>query len=117
MSHIGLEPVFLKLSNDLTVHQSKISVTDLFGIDPASPSIFFAFEHNYLPYHRLVEGSLDSADVVISDKSSGELLRGLEIKLTALPDTTTCQFPDDSYGCEIVVRPNTYVLCCSKHRQ
>jgi hypothetical protein len=107
MSHIGLKPIFITLNKELKIQHQKISVSDLFRIDPASPEVFFAFEHNYFPYQRIVEGSLESADVVISNKASGRLLRGLEIKLTALPDTTTCQLLDQEYGCELVVRPNT----------
>jgi hypothetical protein len=31
----------------------------------------------------------------------------LEIKLTALPDNSTCNLSEEQYGCELVVRPNT----------
>ena len=34
-------------------------------------------------------------------------LRALEIKLTALPDNSTCNLSEEQYGCELVVRPNT----------
>jgi hypothetical protein len=41
-------------------------------------------------------------------------LQGLEIKLTALPDNTTYHLPEDRYGCELVIRPDTIVyLACS----
>jgi len=36
-----------------------------------------------------------------------QCLRGLEVKLTALPDNTACNLIEDKYGCEIVVRPDT----------
>ena len=53
-------------------------------------------------------------DLVIQKEDTGECLSGLEIKLTALPDNTTCNFNEDSYGSEIVVRPDTIVyLACS----
>lgn len=37
----------------------------------------------------------------------------MEIKLTALPDSTTDTLPEDRYSCEIVVRPSTicYLAC------
>ncbi|MEX0268069.1 HindVP family restriction endonuclease [Leptolyngbyaceae cyanobacterium UHCC 1019] len=107
MSHVGLKPVFIMLNKELKIQHQNISVSDLFQIDPASPETFFAFEHNYFPYQKIVDGSLESADVVISNKATGTLLRGLDIKLTALPDTTTCHLLDQEYGCELVVRPNT----------
>ncbi|BAZ05750.1 type II restriction enzyme [Calothrix sp. NIES-3974] len=41
-------------------------------------------------------------------------MQAIEIKLTALPDNTTCDLSEDLYGCEIVVRPDTIVyLACS----
>ena len=41
--------------------------------------------------------------------SDSRWLRALEIKLTALPDNSTCKLSDDQYGCELVVRPNTII--------
>ena len=41
--------------------------------------------------------------------SESPWLRALEIKLTALPDNSTCDFPEEEYGCELVVRPNTII--------
>ena len=44
----------------------------------------------------------------------GSILKGLEIKLTALPDNSTFNLTEENYGCEIVVRPDTIVyLACS----
>lgn len=41
-------------------------------------------------------------------------MAGLEIKLTALPDNTTCNLSEDRYGSELVVRPDSIVyLACS----
>src|SRR5690606_29491686 len=38
----------------------------------------------------------------------------LEVKLTALPDNTTCSREDSNFGCELVVRPDTIIyLACS----
>ena len=47
-------------------------------------------------------------------KSSGQALKPIEIKLTALPDHTTCELSENKYGTEIVIRPDTIVyLACS----
>jgi hypothetical protein len=41
-------------------------------------------------------------------------MQGLEIKLTALPDNSTCDLTEDKFGAEIVVRRDTIVyLACS----
>ena len=92
----------------------EISIEDVFGISPADQDIFFAFEASHSPFQKYVIGTLPRTDLVIQRKSNGECLAGLEIKLTALPDNTTCDLPDSSYGSEIVVRPDTIVyLACS----
>lgn len=47
-------------------------------------------------------------------ESNGQCLSALEIKLTALPDNSTCNLDEDCYGSEIVIRPDTIVyLACS----
>lgn len=53
-------------------------------------------------------------------RKNNSSLRGIEIKLTALPDNSTCNLSDDKFSCELVIRPDTIVyLACSiaKHFQ
>ncbi|MGK7885787.1 MAG: HindVP family restriction endonuclease [Crocosphaera sp.] len=110
MSCKNLQPVYLTLNGKLTVNHGKIDVSSLFGLDYNSPNLFFAFERDYLPYQDIVIGNLPRIDLVTMDISQNNLcLRGIEIKLTALPDNTTCELTDDKYGSEIVVRPPTIV--------
>ncbi len=91
-----------------------ISIEKVFGISPKSSDIYFAFEAQHTPFQRYVIGTLPRTDVVIQKESTGECVSGLEIKLTALPDNTTCTLNDKLYGSEIVVRPDTIVyLACS----
>jgi len=75
---------------------------------------FFSFESPFAPYQQLVTGSLPRVDVVTQLRSNGESLRPIEIKLTALPDYSTCNLSEEFYGCELVIRPDTIVyLACS----
>lgn len=105
-----LEPVYLTLDQQLKVHHTKINVAQLFGINPSSPHLFFAFESDYVSYRKTVIGKLPRVDLVTQDTSqSDSCLRGLEIKLTALPDSSTCNLTHEQYGCEIVTRPDTIV--------
>lgn len=106
-----LDSVFLKLGKDLSVEHSKIGVEEVFGISPDSPNVYFAFESEFPPYNSFVIGGLPRIDVVVINKSSRKegFLRALEIKFTALPDDQTSELPEDEYGCEIVVRPDTIV--------
>jgi HindVP restriction endonuclease len=91
-----------------------LAVEKVFGIDPLSDDIYFAFESHHSPYQKFVVGNLPRTDLVVQRESTGECLAGLEVKLTALPDNTTCELPQNQYGSEIVIRPDTIVyLACS----
>ncbi|HIF9495201.1 TPA: HindVP family restriction endonuclease [Photobacterium damselae] len=79
-----------------------------------SDSIFYGFESQYSPFNTYVRGTLPRTDLVIFNAISKECIRGLEIKLTALPDQTTFSRKENEYGSELVVRPDTIVyLACS----
>jgi len=104
---------YLSINNGSFAVQS-IDVEDMFGIAPDSSDIYFAFESTHTPFQKYVIGALPRTDLVIQRKSSGECLASLEVKLTALPDNTTCELHESNYGSEIVVRPDTIVyLACS----
>jgi type II restriction enzyme len=86
-----------------------ISVEDIFGINPASADIYFDFEAQYIPFQKYVIGKLPRTDLVILNKTTNQCLCGLEVKLTALPDNTTCTLSDDKFGSELVIRPDSIV--------
>lgn len=110
----GLNNIYLKLDHNLQIQQNEISTQDLYGISPNSENLFYAFESQFTPYNQFLIGSSPRIDLVTQQKDTGTCLRGLEIKLTALPDNTTCELEENQYGCEIVVRPDTIVyLACS----
>ena len=93
---------------------NEISIEKVFGIKATSKDIFFAFEASHTPFQKYVIGTLPRTDLVIQRKTSGKCLSGLEVKLTAIPDHTTCELDDEKYGSEIVVRPDTIAyLACS----
>ena len=107
----GLEPVYIKLAKDFSIIHKKISVVKLYGIDPKSKNIRFAFEEVFEPYRPYVNTSLPRVDVVIQETllEGIKYLTPLEVKLTALPDDLTSSFGEEDYGSEIVVRPDTIV--------
>ncbi|AUT02624.1 restriction endonuclease [Nostoc sp. CENA543] len=111
---LNLENVYIKLNSNLKVEHSSISTENFYGIDPNSDNLFYAFETQFTPYQQYLIGNLPGVDLVTQARDSGSCLQPIEIKLTALPDNTTCEFAEDYYGCEIVVRPDTIVyLACS----
>ena len=114
MNHMNINPVYLKLDEHLSISNTEISVAELFGISAESRDLFFSFESPFTPYQQLLIGNLPRIDLVTQNRDSGNCLTGLEIKLTALPDHTTCSLADDQFGSELVIRPDTIVyLACS----
>lgn len=114
LAYKGLDNVYLYLDSELKVQHGKISTEELLGINPKSDDLFFSFETQYTPYQQLVIGSLPRVDLVTQSRSNGQSLKPIEIKLTALPDNSTCHLSEEYYGCEIVIRPDTIVyLACS----
>ena len=111
MDSIGLEPVYLELNEKLEVSHAKIPVSNVFGLKPNSPDLYFGFEEAYEPYGKFVKGDLPRVDLVtFRGRSTATPLNPIEIKLTALPDNSTAWLKDDrKYGCEIVVRPDSIV--------
>ncbi|MEQ1667329.1 MAG: HindVP family restriction endonuclease [Sulfuriferula sp.] len=104
---------YLAITNG-KLNPSLISIKDIFGINADDKDAYFAFEAQHTPYQKFVIGALPRTDLVIQKESTGECLTGLEVKLTALPDNTTCDLSEALYGSEIVVRPDTIAyLACS----
>lgn len=110
----SLKNVYICLDKDLKKNHQKISAEELYGIHPKSDDLFFSFESPFTPYQQLVIGSLPRVDLVTQLRSNGQCLKAIEVKLTALPDNSTCHLSEEYYGCEIVIRPDTIVyLACS----
>jgi hypothetical protein len=114
LEHQGFENVYLKLDEKLQTYHSSISTTNLYGANPVAQDIFYSFESSYLPFQQLVIGDFPRVDLVTLSRTNNLSLRGIEIKLTALPDNSTCNLSDNRFGCELVIRPDTIVyLACS----
>ncbi|MDR0566532.1 MAG: HindVP family restriction endonuclease [Prevotellaceae bacterium] len=114
MGHKNIDNAYLTLDKKQQVRCGKVSTHKLFGIAPDSDDLFYSFESVYTPYERFVIGELPRVDLVTQKRSDGVALKGMEIKLTALPDNSTCNLSDDLFGTEIVTRPPTIIyLACS----
>lgn len=112
MASKKVDPIYLVLEEDLSITHQLITVEKLFGLPYDDNNLFFSFEESFTPYADLVIGPLPRADLVTRNSATKnkDCLAAFEIKLTALPDNSTCEVDDDSfYGCEIVVRPDTIV--------
>lgn len=86
----------------------QIPIDQLFGLKPLSTATYFSFETSFSAYDQYSVGHIPRTDLVISKTGiRPEQVAALEIKLTALPDSTTCDSDEADYGSELVVRPDT----------
>lgn len=114
MSFKGIAPVYLKTDSNNNVIHDSITGTELYRIDPLAKNAFYHFEMGFPAYSKFYTGDMEKIDLVMMNSDTDELLTALEIKLTALPDSTTKKKEEDKYSCEIVVRPPTInFLACS----
>jgi HindVP restriction endonuclease len=110
MASKSLMPVYLRLDSSSKIVHTKITTSELFGLEPFSTDLYFSFESDYTPYRTIATGGIPRTDLVTLNTSEiPSCLRCLEVKLTALPDNSTYRLSDEKYGCEIVVRPVTIV--------
>ncbi len=86
-----------------------ISTNDLLALPFDDKNLYFSFETQYTPFQKYIYGTLPRTDLVIMNLETGHCIRNLEVKLTALPDNTTCDLKENEYGSEIVIRPDTIV--------
>ena len=114
MSSKGIDPVYLCVDKENDVVHKSISSTALLGMDPLASNTFYNYEAGFSGYEKFYVGNREKIDLVVMDSDTNDNLKGLEIKLTALPDNSTKNFTEDKYSCEIVMRPPTICfLACS----
>lgn len=108
MHDSDVAPVYLRMGSRGTVEHSYLPANQLFNIAHLADA-HFTFEHAYSPYAVHVVNRLPSIDLVVQDTTKANVsVRPLEIKLTALPDETTCNERDEQqYGSELVIRRDT----------
>lgn len=119
MSYKDIKPVYLITDKENNVVHNYISGKELYRIDPLSKYAFYNFEASFPAYDKFYTGDREKIDLVmLNTEDEHDLpLIGLEIKLTALPDSTTRHLTEDKYSCEIVVRPPTinFIACSICH--
>lgn len=114
LAHKNLENIYIKLNENLETYHDCISTENLYGLPSVSENLFYSFESQFLPFQKFLIGNIPRVDLVTQNLADNSILKSLEIKLTALPDNSTCNLAEEFYGCEIVVRPDTIIyLACS----
>lgn len=109
MREKNINPVYLILDKNLKVVAKEISVDELFNTKSPNSEITFNFEAKYEPYQEFAFDDIKGIDLVIKDED--EWCRALEVKLTVIPDHTTCKDSEENWGSELVIRPATTSYC------
>lgn len=109
MSSKNIKPVYLKSDSNFKIKKEYISAEELFGKNPITEEIYYSFETKFENYDQYGIGEVPRIDLITKDKATMKDLKPLEIKLTTLPDSTTCNLSEEEYGSELVVRPDTIV--------
>lgn len=124
--------IYLTLDKELNVIPVELSVDELFGTKLPPSEIFYSFETQFNPYKDIAYDSIERVDLVVAEKeenkkgkvTDGKHLRALEVKLTVVPDNSTCNLSDELWAPEIVIRPATTMYCalgtavsCSAHKE
>jgi len=113
----GKDAIYVKVVENLKTQCATLSIDELFNTDICNEHLFFDFESRHEPFQRLIEHNLERVDLVIrklkdeKKGAAGDALRALEIKLTVIPDSTTCNNPPDEWFPEMVIRPATIMYC------
>jgi hypothetical protein len=101
----------VNVGGELVVLSSEVNISDVFGLGGRSlDDLEFRFEHAYAPYQAYSFDAIDGIDLVVCDVA-GNCLAPLEVKLTVMPDFRTSVFPEEQWGCELVVRSPTTSYC------
>jgi len=117
MRDLGMDAVYVNVMENLKTQCTTLSMDELFNTDICNENLFFDFESRHEPFQKLIEHHLERVDLVIrtlkdnKKGSAGDALRALEIKLTVIPDSTTCDNPPDHWFPELVIRPATIMYC------
>lgn len=114
MGSKNMNCVYLKLNEDGKVVKDYIAPADLLHANPLDDSIYYSFESSYSKFQPYSVGKAPTVDLMVMDRNSREILTGLEVKLTTIPDESTFKLAEERYGSELVIRmPSIHFLACS----
>lgn len=104
----NINPVYVHLEKGkVSADDSNITFDDIFNTREPTEELEFIFEDRFEPFAQYVHGAYDGIDLVIGHQ--GRHFSALEVKLTVLPDQTTCRKTEAEWGAELVIRPVTVV--------
>jgi hypothetical protein len=101
----SIPAIYLSINSKLEVVASEITIDEVFNTQVENNRLSFEFETKFKQYQKFAFDDIKGIDLVVShDKVQ---LRPLEVKLTVIPDNSTCDQNETNWGSEIVIRPAT----------
>lgn len=98
-------------NGEIKVISEEIPVAKVFNCEHLHcHELYFSFESVFKPYQQYSFDDVDKIDLVVKD-CKDHCLMPLEVKLTVLPTSGTCNLPEDKWGCELVIRAATTSYC------
>jgi len=114
MRDSDIPAVYLTLTNELDVAATDLPIGVLFNSNLPNAQLRFDFETKYEPYQVYALDDIGGIDLVVKhegDTSRSGWRRALEVKLTVMPDNTTCRMPEADWSPELVIRPASTKYC------
>ena len=110
----GIPAIYIRLAEvngRLRVVADEIPISQVFNCQGRNlEELFFSFETIYTPYQEYSFDTIDGIDLVVQNVD-GTFLSPIEVKLTVLPDNSTCAKREDKWGSELVIRSATTSYC------
>jgi hypothetical protein len=106
--------VYVILEEGLTASTTDLPIGKLFNSDLPNSALRFDFESRYQPYQEYALDDIGVIDLIIKnhgDATDEAWRRPLEVKLTVIPDETTCRLPEVDWSPELVIRPASTKYC------
>ncbi len=110
----SIPAVYLSLGEDSKVVVSEITIDELFNSEKPNEQLRFDFESPFAPYQNYALDGIRGIDLVVKnegDATDTGWRRALEVKLTVIPDNTTCARPEAEWSPELVIRPASTKYC------
>ena len=102
-------PIYIAVNKDFS-HRTKdneITFSEVFGTSNVGKDIRFMFESTFEPFNNLLYDNLTGIDLVTKNSTNTKFFNPLEVKLTVIPDSATCDLDEHLWSSELVIRPAT----------
>lgn len=99
------------VKKQLQLVATEIPIQKVFNCGTLQPKeLYFSFETIFKPYEVYSFEHIDGIDLVIKNLQH-DFLAPLEVKLTVIPDNSTCKKAEKDWGAEMVIRSATTSYC------